>query len=427
MISLIEHFQHYRRSLDEDTDSYLRSLPAGNFKRCFQDNEEKPCCSINIKEDVSGAKTYEIETSYFIGVDRIRGLGRSIIVEPKINTVDSEVNVFAMLFEALSDYENFKHLDGLYDINFDSEPIIVHQKNDVLTPFLLIQFVQTLAALVKKGLKKSYYRTTQNLESKIKGKILVKDQINKNVLKNNKTKTFCEFEVFGFDTAQNQFLKYVLKFVKVNLNKYPVELRAAISDVFNFIQPAFGNVSDCSFTKFSTREKNPFYSEYNHLFEVGNLILKIQGFNTSNKVALKRKIPPHWIDMSMLFELYVFKKLRDIFPLKNEAIYHRKFLGGKETDIIITSDNFECVVDCKYKPRYANLDPSLEDYRQLAGYCRMKSVYKILGKPFSEVIKGLIIYSDQNAALDIKKEDLFKSNAYEYVDFFKIGIKLPEK
>jgi len=425
MISLIEHFQYYNLTLNEEEDAFLLSQSKGIYSRFFQDQQDYPCFSIIINEDESGSKSYRIETSYYIGVDHISRLGKNIQIEPKLNTANSEINVYKMLFEAMSDPENYKHLNGLYEINFDSKPILVKQKSDIITPFLLIQFIQILSVLVKKGLKKSYYRTTENLDSKIKGKILLNKNINVNVLKNNKTKTICEFEVFGFDIPQNRFLKHVLKFVKSLLHKYPEDIRSVLVDLFNYIHPAFATVSDQSYSKYDGKEKNPFYFEYNSLIEIGNLILKIQSFNTTKTDAELRQVPPYWIDMSKLFELYVFKKLRQLFPEKGEVIYHRKFLGGKETDIIIKSKGFECVIDCKYKPRYADVSASLEDYRQLAGYCRMKSIYNILNKPHSDVIKGVIIYSDQNAYEKFSKTELFTNSAYEYVDFYKLGIKLP--
>ena len=425
MISLVEHFQYCNLVLEEESDNFLLAQSPGRFIHYFRKEKEKPCYSIGIKEDENGNKSYNIETSYYIGVDSISGLNKNILIEPKLNSVHSEINVYKMLFEAMSDTENFKNLEGLYDINFQAKPILISQKKDVLTPFLLIQYIKLLSALVKKGLKKSYYQTSENLNSKIKGKILITQHINKNVLKNKKTETFCSFEIFGIDIRQNQFLKHVLKFVKSYLHKYPKDIRTVVADLFNYIQPAFANVSDRSFTKYDTREKNPFYAEYNNLFEVGNLILKIQSFNTSKSSDLVTWVPPYWIDMSKLFELYVFKKLRNLFPEKEAVIYHRKFLGGKETDIILTAKGFECVVDCKYKPRYALASPSLEDYRQLAGYCRMKSVYKILKKPYSDVVRGVIIYSDQLQNEDFSTENLFSQDSYEYVDFYKIGIALP--
>ena len=67
----------------------------------------------------------------------------------------------------------------------------------------------------------------------------------------------------------------------------------------------------------------------------------------------------------------------------------------------------------------------MADKRQLAGYVRLKSVYKKLDLTHDELIKGLIIYSHQDFRDDIDKEELFKTEIGEYVKFYKQGIKLP--
>ena len=130
--------------------------------------------------------------------------------------------------------------------------------------------------------------------------------------------------------------------------------------------------------------------------------------------------------MSKLFELYVFQRLKVLFPAPEAITYHDRHKGKTETDILIRAADKQCVVDCKYKPRYGNSSPSLEDKRQLAGYTRQKSVYDKLSKPYCEVIRGLIIYSHQNTKDLFEIDSLFETSIDEYVDFYKLGISLPE-
>ena len=101
-------------------------------------------------------------------------------------------------------------------------------------------------------------------------------------------------------------------------------------------------------------------------------------------------------------------------------------MGGKETDILIREGEFKCVVDCKYKPRYYSGTPSLDDKRQVIGYTRLKSVYERLDVPKNELIKALMIYSHQGCTDTIEKENLFENKIEEYIEFYKLGIRLPE-
>lgn len=79
--------------------------------------------------------------------------------------------------------------------------------------------------------------------------------------------------------------------------------------------------------------------------------------------------------MSKLFELYAFKKLREIFPKHGDLIYHLK-ANRQELDFLLNhtgenSEKIQMVIDAKYKPRYENGNISTDD-------ARMKSIYKTL-------------------------------------------------
>lgn len=61
-----------------------------------------------------------------------------------------------------------------------------------------------------KGLKKAYQNTTENLTSKIKGKILINQTIKHNHLKNRLDKTICTHLIFTENCIENQILKTAL-------------------------------------------------------------------------------------------------------------------------------------------------------------------------------------------------------------------------
>ncbi len=87
------------------------------------------------------------------------------------------------------------------------------------------------------------------------------------------------------------------------------------------------------------------------------------------------------------------------------------------------------VIDAKYKPRYL-YTAVLEDARQLSGYSRMHKVYDDLKYSKDKIIDCLIIYPNQGSNNDDLSnfDTLIKdpnSSIREYVNFFKIGIKLP--
>ena len=134
------------------------------------------------------------------------------------------------------------------------------------------------------------------------------------------------------------------------------------------------------------------------------------------------KTPPFWIDMSKLFELYVLGLLKDRF--ENKVKYHFS-KNWQELDYLLKIPGSEMVVDAKYKEVYKN-HYKIEDIRQVSGYARLKSVYKVLEKKESELIDCLIIYPDQkNGKEDFNGVDLKETPISEFVSFYKFAIKIP--
>lgn len=373
---------------------------------------------------------YLFETSYFVGVDWIVENELPIYVKPKLDDENSEVNYIKMLFDVLKEPENYNHLDQLCEINFEKPSISIEQKQDLLTPLLLIQYINILKKIVQKGLKKSYYTVTKNLNAKVKGKILINETIKKNHFNNKKLYSYCQYSEFGINSIENKVLKKALAFsIAAMQNLKGIDI-SSLNGLVNYIQPAFINVdSEVNIEALKGIKPNKLYKEYDQALKFANHILKRYGYNISTVNSIIVKTPPFWIDMSKLFELYVFSKLKDLFPYHNEVTYH-KYFNFLQPDFIINSKDgmTKMVVDAKYKPQYENGNISTEDIRQVSGYARLNRIHYFLKKDYSEVIDCLIIYSSQNESLNsFIRIDLKRVPEKEYNRFYKIGIELPTK
>lgn len=395
----------------------------------FQSNPEKKC--IEIKKDNT------LHTNYYIGVDWISD-DKVIYVAPKLNTkitdpqttIDSstlkETDFIKMLFHCLKYQDIANELDELFEIKWEQPKIEIEQKRDLLTPLLVVQFLGLLKTIVRKGLKKSYYKIEHNLNSRVKGRVLVGKTLKENIFKNKNLNTFCSYDEFGLNGLENRLLKRTLSFIKSYLPVYAkLNTDAYIQNLFNYITPAFEivseevNLNDIRYTK-----TNPFYREYEEAIKLAKMILKRYGYNISNVEKQTINTHPFWIDMSKLFELYVLGLLKEQF--KNQVIYHPTY-NSKELDYLLLSPPM--VIDAKYKPRYLYTSV-LDDARQLSGYSRMHKVYDALKYPKDKIIDCLIIYPNQESNnKDLSKfSELIKhsnSKIGEYVNFYKIAIELP--
>ncbi|HEE6638198.1 hypothetical protein DCD76_12090 [Acinetobacter baumannii] len=392
----------------------------------FCNNSEKKCIEFKFSQ---GNTT--LHTNYYVGVDWLKKNETAIYVAPKLNDETKKTDYFQMLFSCMNHSDIAEHSKDLYEIKFDEPYIEINQKQDLITPLLMIRYLQILKSVVRKGLKKSYYQVEQNLSSKIKGKVLVSKTLKQNILKNRPNKTICNFEVYGVDSIENKILKSALKFAEIYLEKY-----RQFSDYFfpliSFCKPAFHAVDDSSFDLHLIKQTkfNVFFKEYKEALDLAEMIIKRFGYNLRDIEENVVSVPPFWIDMPKLFELYVLGLLKDRYG--PEIKFQAKGHYG-EPDFLLNSENEKIIIDTKYKRIYQGNESSKsrfnsDDIRQICGYARDKKILSKLGYETTElqnvVVDCLIIYPDQNASEELPLS-IKQSEIEQFIQFYKMAIKLP--
>jgi len=426
--------EHHNSMEGEDISSVELLLKSIEFKN----NPQKIC----VKVDRDKQRIY---SSYFIGVDWIHFESKTYLyVEPKLNNthrnVQTQINYLGMLFSALKHSGVAPYTKDLYHIKFDLPEIEITQSQDLLTPLLVVQFLSLIKEIVRKGLKKSYYKVEKNLYGKIKGKVLVGQTIKQNVLKNKPINTLCSYEEFGFNGLENRLLKKALVFVQRYLPSIKnLKATAYTTDVFNYVNPAFEGVSeDVNLNEIKHIKINVFYKEYSEAIRLAKLILKRFGYNINSTQQKTIKTPPFWIDMSKLFELYVLGLLKDKFF--GQILYGDMATGNYGLpDFLLAKKDEEKIIDAKYKRYYKSdffslsndlRDIVASDIRQLSGYARDKKILlNRLKVSENKILDCLIIYPDQEISTEnIKKLDFENeiTPISQFNRFYKLAIKLPE-
>lgn len=365
-----------------------------------------------------------LETSYLIGLDYIQE-EIPFMVEPKFSygKNDYSIDFYKILFESLPYVKSSEIISDLYEVKFDSKPIEIEQKDDFLTPILVIQYLNILKKICSSGLQKGYYLVEQNLNSKVKGKILIKETIKHNHLKANYSDSYCRYQEFGFNTKENQFLKYAFQFCLNYLNQFrQLDLFQNIENMVGMIRSSFLAVDyNEGFRKEMVIRKNPMFPEYESAIRLANMILKRNAFNITNTTTNKVKTYPYWINMSKLFELHVLKLLRTDYP--NGVIYQKSF-AGRIPDIILNTESYKAVIDVKYK-NYSNKSLEIEDIRQVAAYSKMKSIYKELGLNKGDELDSIIIYPKVQSMNKTKDLIPQKEELRDYFNIYKLEVDIP--
>lgn len=429
MISVIqEHYNGFDFKRDfnfEDKLSFEQDY-FYQFTRKYR-NEKVDC--FRIYSDAANKK-HAISNSYFIGVDWIIEKEKAIYIEPKLNKDSLEqTDYLKMLFSALKHPEVAQHTDDLFEIKWDKTPIAITQEQDLLSPLLVVQYLRLLKEIVRKGVKKSYYKVENNLYAKVKGKVMVSQTIKQNLVKNKPLQTYCSYDEFGLNSLENRLLKKALVFVQRYLPTIKnLQNEKYTTEIFNYINPAFEFVTDeVNLHDVKHTKTNVFYKEYEEAIKLAKLILKRFGYNISNTQQKTNQTPPFWIDMSKLFELYVLGLLKDTYG--SHTLY-----GGKEAklsyglpDYLITKEAVKCIADAKYKTKYNKDEYDIDDIRQLSAYARDKKVFSKLVIDEKEIIDCLIIYplNDQSSILDLKIDFENSKDVGPFVRFKKVGVPIP--
>lgn len=384
-----------------------------------------------------------ISTSYFIGADWIPGLEDNhwLYVQSKLNKKYDkltgnedlsgpkdlvEVDVIQMLFQALQEPEVRNHTQELFEIKFDSKWISLKRTQDLISPLIMIQFLNLVKDIVRKGLKKSYYKVQENMYTKVKGKVLVGQTIKQNLVKNKNLNTYCQYDQFGVNGLENRILKKTLVFILRYMNTFKgLGSAPFFQETFNYINPAFEDVSeDVSLYDIKHLKFNPFYKTYEKAIKLAKLILQRFSYNL-NSIQDQDTIltPPFWIDMSKLFELYVLGKLKKGYGSK--VTYHPRTYGN-ELDFLYLDKNNSIVIDAKYKPQYIGKSHSglHSDIRQVSGYARLKSIRDKAGVTDSNILlECSIIFPDLKSQEE--KINLHQTDVEQYEKVWKVGICLP--
>lgn len=474
-ILLKEHTSHKltvtenRTLFETEREKYL--FPFSNqtveiLPRTFK--EERGKVYFCFKKHLTSEKEITLYSDYFVGIDWLtKDKSRYIQVEPKLNSKvveffervskedneniseneiqqrnknakeeietsskDYEIDVIGMLMQIMSDSEVSKHTNNLLLIDWEDKEIEITQKQDLLTPFLVVQFLHLLKEITRKGLKKSYYKKQENLRNRVKGKILVGEQIKQNIFKNRLTNTVCEYQVFGEDSLENRFLNKVFIFCTNYVENHNIYFKGKnnISWFINYIRPSFEHIgTDINLQEIRNYKHNPFFKEYKEAIKIGQQILKRFSYNITKTTNEKLSTPPFWIDMPKMFELYVYAQfLKDNPELQAKNFNYQFSTNGNALDFLICTSNKKIVVDTKYKLKY-NYSQIHEDIRQVAGYARLNKVRNQSPKSSDEV-PCLIIYpkpieTEVNTKLVLNNLPVEKINAYHKV--CKIGINLP--
>lgn len=368
--------------------------------------------------------------SYMIGAEWIDDKEALVVTTKKGMEKIDFLTMFMTCFTSDLSVEAFSEI---YNIDCEAPTIHAPSLKGVLSPLIVLHFLGVVSRI--RSLKKGYVHYRENLK-KVKGHIQMMKNERKNIAVKRFDRVFCDYDEYTANIPENRLIKKALLFSKQILmhiiEKHQSGTKAKI--MLSRALAMFENVSEDVQTRDVRQIKgNKLFSEYNEAIRLAKLILQQYDYSISKVSMEEENISPFTLDMSLLYEHYVYGLLREAYGKR--ISYQYKGETGYP-DFLYCSSGFRAILDTKYIPKYEAA--LLDNYviRQLSGYSRDLPILKKLGyKDIDEEspvpnVPCIIIYPKdgddvKNPFKNSELKDLCEKPVRKLARFYKICIPLP--
>lgn len=236
---------------------------------------------------------------------------------------DSEDCILKMLNKIMTDDEFDQYFSNdleegkrLITYFFDEDLILAKSTIDEYKILTYISFVRLVLDFTRRGLMSKSVRKTQNFTGKIRGKIDIKNQITKNVMRGRDDRQYCKYSEKSVDIMENQVIKCALNIVIKDSKSLGLN---SIERSIGILKRRFSGVSD---VKLSVSEIDriilpAMYQSYRPMFQLAKVIISEKTlYPTSDGDRVG--VIPYAINMPFLFECYVRTILKEQIKNINE-------------------------------------------------------------------------------------------------------------
>ena len=367
--------------------------------------------------------------SYKIGAEWIDD-HEALVVTTKRNMENIDfLGMFMTCFSSDLAVESFSEI---YSISSEAPAIEAPSLKGVISPLIVLHFLGVVSRI--KSLKKGYVHHSENIK-KVKGRISILKNERTNVILKRYDRIYCDYDEYSVDIPENRILKKALLFSQRMLSgmkahhSYPtIQQKLAKSLAM------FENVSsDVEIRDIKFIKSHKLFRDYAESIRLAKQVLGYFDYSISKVSSTDNRVVPFVLDMSLLYEHYVYGLLYEAY---HEKIMYQFNGETGYPDFLYCSNRFKAILDTKYIPKYK--DERLETYviRQLSGYSRDLPILRRLGyvsvaeeSPIPTV-PCVIIYPTESAKggnpfLGTPLQMLCTNRERNLSHFYKIEIPLP--
>ena len=311
--------------------------------------------------------------SFKIGAEWIDD-DETIVVTTKrgIENIDF-LKMFMTCFSSDLALESFSKI---YEIDVDKPTINAPSLQSVISPLVILHFLSVVGRI--KSLKKGYVHYDKNLK-KVKGAIRILKNERDNIITRRFDRIYCGFDEYTADIPENRLIKKAVLFSRSIINRLcdGNPNMDKVNRLIKRILSLFESVSDdVSVKDVGLIKQHKIFSEYAEAIRLAKIVLKCYDFSIKKAVDSTGNVTPFVLDMSLLYEHYVYGMLNAAYGNKIQYQFCGK--TGKP-DFLYCSSSYKAILDTKYIPKYAYNPLDTYVVRQLSGYSRDLPILERLG------------------------------------------------
>lgn len=321
----------------------------------------------------------------------------------------------------------------IYTINPELPSIEAPVLKGVVSPLIVLHFLGVVNRITT--LKKGYVHHSENLK-KIKGRVQILKNERTNIAQKRFDRIYCNYEEYSVDIPENRLLKKALLFSQRLISKMGEQHHSygSIRQMLAKSLALFENVgSEVEIKEIRQIRGHKLYKDYAEAIRLAKLVLSYFDYSINKVSQTDDKVVPFVLDMSLLYEHYVYGLLYEAY---NDRIAYQYEGKTGFPDFLYCTKGFKAILDTKYIPKYeyGSLDTNV--VRQLSGYSRDIPILKRLGYPdVSEEsptpsIPCVIIYPEEadegdNPFMGRRLCELCTNRVKKLSQFYKISIPIP--
>ncbi len=318
----------------------------------------------------------EIAPSHFIGAVRLAfgDTSRILKVGGKLAGGDYP-DMFARVLASPAG-ESDGGLDKLFGCDAEAEPIPTEAEDTGLTLLEVTAFLAATARLLRRHLRQGFAEKRENLVGQVRGRILVSEQVRRNLVRGRADRMVCAFQRLELDTLENRILKLALGVAARWLgtqHAVPAGLQIWVREIRSLLAP----VPDHQLhpRDWTRLRKTGLMSAYARPLDLARLVLTRLHINANGAAEARNQTLPFFLDANRLFEGWVGVCLEAAGALPQAQLQRPLRLcagyGAVQIrpDFLCTENQHAIVVDAKYKLGLQRLERC--DFYQVLSYARL--------------------------------------------------------